>query len=351
LAIGALAWWVILLVVVTIIFPMANFIFLWLLLFALFGVADLFLFEHQKHLTWIGVIILSVAALPGLLLLPPAIYSVVLGLIALVSLTGAGLVLVSLLIGLLVPHLEAMTWSETGFGQWWLSAGSAMLGGVVLVIAIITIKVDTEHPRFVHLIYGLDDQSGEAIWASFLSSDIHHSEFSHEWSEQFFSEKATQGPLPIFYGTDRRQFKFDQAPVVPVPHPDVTVLESTREGDILKLHLLITSAREATQASFYIAPPAEVLSLAINGETLAVANNPPDREEMWTLNFYGPLAAGIELSLEVKSPQAVEMRLVERAAGLPDIPGIASQPDYMIPYSDTDVPGHVTYISSFFTFD
>ncbi len=349
LAIGALLWWAILLLIITFIFPLANFIFLWPLLFALIAVADYFLTDNQKPLNWVGVGILSVAALPGLLLLPPPTYAMALGLLSLVSVTGASLVLLSLLLGLLVPHLAAMSWSDSGPGQWWLATGSALLGSAVVVVAMVTVRVDVKHPRLTHLVYGLDTHTGDAIWAS-----INSSMYSQEWTDQFFSEQATSGPLPQFFGTDQRQLTFDQAALVPLSAPEIEVLENSQEGDVRKLRLSITSFRGATQVSFYIESPAEVLSVAINEVPLRVAENPPDRDEMWDLHYYGPLTTAMELSLEVRSPQAIKMFVVEGASGLPEISGqsVASQPVYLIPPAHLNRwDSHVTLISSLFTFE
>lgn len=204
-------------------------------------------------------------------MVPPAMYSVLMGLLALVSVTGAGLVLLSLLLGLLVPHLWAMIWSDSALGRWWLPIGSALIGTMVVIIAMVSMRLDADHPRLFQLIYGLDTQTGEAFWAS-----IEAPEYSQEWTEQFFSEKATNGPLPQFFGGDRPQFKVDQAPLAPLSLPEIEVLENTREGDIRSIRLSIVSTGGATQVRFYIDPPAEVLSVTINGEPFPVAENPPD---------------------------------------------------------------------------
>ncbi len=353
LAVGALVWWAILLIVTTIMLPMANFVFLWPLFFALIAVGDLFLTDNQKPLTWAGVAILSLAALPGLLLIPPMAYSVAVGLVIVISLTGASMILVSLLLGLLVPHLKAMTWSESGVGQWWLSVGSAVAGAVILLVAIFTTRLDAENPRLVHLNYGLNAHTGEAIWASLQPSEAYLTDLSREWTEQFFSDEATVKAIPDFFGTNSRQFTVDRAPVLPLSPAAVEILEDTRNGDVRSLRLLITSFHGAIQTGFYIKPPPEIISAAINGEPLAVKENAPDRQETWELQYYGPLATGMELSLDVNSPEAVEMLVVERVPGLPDLPGqsVAPQPDYVRPYADTDLPSHVTLISNTHTFE
>lgn len=349
LAIGALLWWVILLIGVTIVFPTANFTFLWPLLFALIGVGDLFLTDDQKLLSWAGVGLLSIAALPGLVLLPPASLALGMGLIALVSVTGVSMAIISLMIGLLVPHLEAMTWSDSGLGQWWLSASSAVLGMIVLLFAIITVRADANHPRLFHLIYGLDADTGETIWAS-----IDSSRFSKEWTGQFFSDQATSGPLPQFFGIDRPVFMINQAPVVPMSAPEIEVLEDTQEGDVRKLRLAAKSTQGATHVKFFIEPPSEVISVAINGEPLRVAENPPDREEPWELRYWGPLTDGMELSLEVRSPQGIEMRIVEVRVGLPEslVQSIAPRPEDVTTftcYCPDD--GDMTFVTRSITFD
>jgi hypothetical protein len=347
LAIGALFWWVILMLVVTVIFPTANFFFVWPLLFGLLGSGYLIL-RGQEPLTWTGVVILAVAALPGLLLIPPATYAIAQGLLQLLSLAGASLALVALLLGLLVPHLVVMTESHSRPGRWWLSAGSALGGMAVLIVAMFALRVDASHPRLVHLVYGLDTHTGEAIWAGLDSY-----EHNQEWRTQFISDQAPSGPLPQFFGSARRRYSFEQAPVLPVSLPEITVLENAQEGDVRSLRLAITSTRGATWASFYVEPPAEVFSLAIDGKPMAVADNPPNRTKMWNLHYFGPLDDGIELALKVKSASAVEMLVVERASGLPGSadPSIAPLPDDLIPFGDMDHPSHVTLVSSSFTFD
>lgn len=349
LAVGALLWWALLLLAITFIFPMANFFFLWPLAFALIGLGYLLFSVERESISWTGVAILSVAALPGLLMVPPATYSVVMGLLALVGVTGAGLTLFSLLLGLLVPHLSAMTRSRSGLGRWWLPIGSALFGAVVIIMSMASIRVDADHPRLFHLIYGLDLETGEAFWAS-----IDSPEYSQEWTGQFFSEEATKGPLPQFFAGARPQFMIDQAPVAPLPLPEIEVLENTRDDDIRRTRLSLTSTGGATQAHFYIEPPAEVLSVAINGEPLTVAEDPADREESWALAYYGPLTTPLELTMEVKSGQAVKMRVVEVGRGLPDFPGelYSPEPDNLIPFSCfCRDDSRMTYISSSLTFD
>jgi hypothetical protein len=352
LATGALLWWAILLLVITFIFPLANFFFLWPLLFSLIGVRHWFLTERQKPLSWADVAILSIAALPGLLIVPPAMYSVSMGLLALVSVTGASLVLLSLLLGLLVPHLALLTRlfrADSERRQWWLPTGSAIIGIVVVIVAMVNIRVDADHPRLFHLIYGFDLESGEAVWASIDSSP-----YSQEWTEQFFSEGATNGPLPQFFGGDRPQFRIDRAPVAPLSLPDIEVLENIQEGDRRRIRLSIASTGGATQAHFYIEPPAEVLTVALNGEPLPGAENRHSVEEMWSLSYFGPLTPAIELSLDVRSNQAVKMRVVEVGRGLPEFPdhSYSPQPDYLVPFSCfCRDDSRMTHISTALTFN
>lgn len=352
LAIGALLWWAILLLGITFIFPKANFFFLWPLVFALIGMRHWFLIDKQKSLSWTGVAILSIAALPGLLIVPATMYSVSMGLLALVSVTGASLVLLSLLLGLLVPHLAILTrmlGSGSKQSQWWLPVGAAVLGIAVVIVAVVTTQVDDNHPRLFQLIYGYDMESGEAVWAS-----VESSEYSQEWTEQFFSDRATNGPLPQFFGGDRPQFKIEQAPVASLSLPELEVLENVQEGDIRRVRLSIASTSGANQARFYIEPPAEVLSVVLNGEPLKLTENPPDREEMWSLSYFGPLTAALELSLEIRSMEAVNMRVVEVGTGLPETPGqsITPLPDYLVPLSCfCRDDSNMTYVSSALTFE
>jgi Zn-dependent M28 family amino/carboxypeptidase len=348
LAVGALAWWIVFLLGITFIFPKANFFFLWPLAFAISGVA-FWIFSEEETLTWTGVAVLSLAALAGLLIVPPTTYSVLMGLVAVVSLTGVGMVLLSFLLGLLVPHFSAMTWSESGLGRWWLSAGLGSLGVLVLIFALATIRVDADHPRLFQLIYALDTETGEAVWASVQSS-----EYNEEWTAQFFSEGATDGPLPQFFGGDRPQFKIDQAPVATLPLPEIDMLENSREGGIRKIRLSIASTGRANQARFYIDPPVEVLSVALNGEQLKLAEDSTRLEEPWTLAYFGPLTTPIELNLEIRAEGTITMRVVEVSLGLPEFPEMSYSPlpDYLVAFSCfCRDDSRMTYISSSLTFE
>ena len=117
--------------------------------------------------------------------------------------------------------------------------------------------------------------------------------------------------------------------------PELEVLEDVREGDVRRVRLSIASTAGATQAHFFIERPAEVVTVALNGESLPGAEKPRNSDEMWSLSYFGPLAPAIELDLAVRSGQAVKMRVVEVARGLPDFPGqsYSPEPDYLAPLS------------------
>jgi len=108
-----------------------------------------------------------------------------------------------------------------------------------------------DHPRLMHLNYGFDANTGEAIWASLDPSETYLLDLSREWTAQFFSEESTLKTLPNFFGSDSTQFMVGQAPVVSLPLPAIVVLEDTQEGGVRKLRLSLTSSRGATYAAFY----------------------------------------------------------------------------------------------------
>lgn len=349
---GALLWWAVMMLGLTFVFPKANFFFLWPMLFALVGLRQWFSMNEGNKLEWSDVAILFVAVLPGLLIVPATMLSVFMGLLAVVSITGTSLVLLSLLLGLLVPHMALMGRlfeSERGWEQRWLPVGSAVLGVVLVLFAIVTTRVDADHPRLFQLIYAYDMESGEAVWAT-----VEGSEYDTEWTAQFFTEGARNGPLPQFFGGERPQFRIEQAPVASLSLPEIAMVEHEQEGNMHRVRLSMASIAGANQARFYIEPPAEVLSLALNGESLTVDENPPDREEMWSLSYVGPLIEALELSMEIRSAQPIVMRIVEVARGVPEIvEQVASPlPDYLVPFScfcrDDSM---MTYVSSLVTIE
>jgi hypothetical protein len=108
------------------------------------------------------------------------------------------------------------------------------------------------------------------------------------------------------------------APLVQLPPPEATVLSDTPNnsgGRALRLRL--NTPRQAPFVSVYVNPKVEISSAQINGKPIRTGNAPGAAEVGWSMFYFAMPAGGAELTLEVKSAQPVEMRLIDFSYGLP----------------------------------
>ncbi len=134
LTIGAWLWWLIFLVLTTIYLPGLSYVFLWPLLFGLIALAGLFLLPEE----WRGLspyLLLLLPAVVGILMVTPLIYGLFIALgINLYPVVG---VFVTLLLGLLLPHIHLMSQSL----RKWLPIGSAIIALGLILFAALTAGV------------------------------------------------------------------------------------------------------------------------------------------------------------------------------------------------------------------
>lgn len=337
LVVGGLLWWLVLTLIVSIMMPGGSYLLMWPLLFALAGLGLIFSLRELKP--WQVFAILALCAIPGLLLFSPMIYQLFLAL----TLSGSSAVVVMtvLLLGLLLPQLNLMTKPN----RWTLPLGALLLGAGIIVAGLLTSPRDANHPMTDNVVYGLNADTGKAVWASV-------DERTDDWTRQFFTAQQEHGAMDEFYPTTRHPFIKSDAPALPLAAPQVQVLEDVRNNDVRRLRLRITSPRQAPLMTVYADAKTEVVSASINGKQIKQdeAAMRPGPKAPWGLSYYALPEEGIELSLDLKSNAPVHLRVNDRSYHLPSIPGmnLQARPEGIIPssfqYSDS------TLVSKSFTF-
>jgi hypothetical protein len=79
----------------------------------------------------------------------------------------------------------------------------------------------------------------------------------------------------------RQQARAREAPAVPLPAPDVRVLEDRTEGDARTLRLRLASARGAPMLLFYVEPGADIRRATLDGDPLLGAAAGDARGPFW----------------------------------------------------------------------
>lgn len=333
LAVGALLWWLILSILVSVFVPGASYLFTLPLLSMLVGHIVIFL-AHEMN-TIMKVMMLALCAIPGVLLFSPTLYLIFVAMT--LNASAVVMVLVVLLLGLLFSFI-ALTLKGR---SWFVPAGAAALGLGFLVFGLMSAGFDQNRPKADNIFYGLNADNGKAVWATMDDQ-------ADEWTAQFFSDKGEQKPLPELFPMTNFIYLQSDAPVAALLAPEVTVLEDSTNNDVRTMRVRISSPRKAEVVSVYFDEGTPVLSAAINGKPLDLKKVAEARK--WGLHYYGLPATGAQLTFALKSSDSLKLRVNDRSYGLPEVPGftIKERPGYIIPsasqFSD------VTLVSKAYSF-
>ena len=338
LTVGALLWWMILMILTCVYLPGASYLFTWPLLFMLAPFC-LILKRRRSQPSLELLIILLLSALPAVALTSPLLYQIF---------TGFGLegiwvvaVLLVLLLGLLVPHLALVARPN----KWALPGAAVLVSVVLLLIGIVRPDFDAAHPKPNSLFYGLDANAGTAIWGSFDNEP-------DEWTARFLSPHPENRPLPVFFTSTTFPYLQTPAPVAPLDAPNVELLDDKSNDGVRTLHLRLTSPRRANVLTLFLDSKVKVQRAMVNGKLIDSDNTPALKffTNNWVLRYYGPPAEGVDLNVEVKTSEPLKVRLLDLTYGLPQLPGAPApdRPDYMIPASMSS--NHSTLVVRSFTF-
>jgi hypothetical protein len=304
LATGALLWWFILMVGASLFVPGASFVFQWPLLFSLIGLGWVMLApENQKKHRWLNPVVLSLCAVPGLVLMSPIVYQIFVGMT--LNWVLLVMVMVVLLFGFLLPQLQLIV---SPFKRA-LPAAAAAAAVVLLVLGVLMNAGGIERPADP-IYYGLNTDTGKAVWASDIT---HHA----DRNSQFFAGSQDKGTIEDFaYARKSKQYTLNPAPVAQLPAPEMSVLEDKSQDGVRTLRLRLTSPRQAGMVCVYVDSNSEILDASVNGVPVSDdtgANGP------WGIQINGFPQQGAELQLKLKASDPLKLRLVDQSIGLPPV--------------------------------
>lgn len=338
LAFGGLFCWLLLLLVVSVLMPGGSYILTWPLLFSLIPLALMFRAGESEGVSTKRFIIMSLCAIPGIILLVPMIYQIFIAL-GLASVAVA-MVLVALLFGLLIPYLPLMTSSR----KWLVPGSAAVLGVLLFAFAAFTASFDRLHPKADNVTYIQNTDLGKAVWASTDGK-------ADEWTTQFFSGGAETGSLMEYIPSNYKGFLKSPAPFIQLPPSDLKVLDDQTANGVRTLRLSLNSAYPAGYMTAPTDANTEVLAATVKGQRFVnEVRRSKTSSNSWALNYYAPPAEGFEITLEVDPAQPLKLRIVNQSYELPEVPGASfkSRPDYIMPAPFTN--SDTTQVSRTYTF-
>jgi hypothetical protein len=330
---SSLVWWILLLILTSALLPGVTYLLSWPMLFCLPGFGYLLLTEGQKPRPVLLIFFFLLAVMPALLSLAPAIYLIFTGL----NLNSIGIIIAMLIAVcvLLIPHFLSLRLGNDRV----FAIVIALVGVVFIGVAAFKSTHDAQHPRLNSLFYGLNADTGKAIWASFDGKP-------DEWTSRVLSANAQRRAAPEFFATGRAGLllQADAAPVT-LPAPNASVLSDSTQNTVRTMRLRLTSPRGAPVLSVYLDSVKNLQGVWVNGKRFEVEGTTglSQRMRSWSLHYYNVLPEGIELTLQLSSEESLKMRVVDQSYGLPDLPEgtLVSRPAGIIPapvvYNDATV--------------
>jgi hypothetical protein len=319
--------WMLLMWAVSLAAPGASYYLTWPLLFALLPLSWVVLIRERDRHRGLELGVLAVAVLPAVFLVPGVAYQMVgllhrmeymLGMAGTVPVLGVWALFIAPLIGLYLLHLNALSGGATRPYRWAVPGVTALVALTLLGWASITSGFDAEHPRPNHIAYELNADTGEARFVS-LDPEL------DSWTSQFFPDDPATADFEIQAGMETTALS---APTTAVPLETAAVdvmTDGTTDG-VRTLTFRITSPRGAPELEAEIIAKGEILSASIDGRALDLTDYAPARDGELRFGYAGIDTDGIELTLAVRSTDAIELAVTEATYGLPQIPGLTVQP-------------------------
>lgn len=324
-ALGAVAWWVLLAVLTGLAAPGLSYLFTWPALAALAALGWSFTRPHDAERPWARALAMALPAVTGGMLVAPALVFLhffagrlegVLG----VPLMAVPMLFAALLIGLLWPAIEWLA----GGARRWLPLGGALVFALGVLLAGVLIRPDARHPVSNTIVYWLDVSAGQAKWITADGSASGQAGLD-SWTQQFFPNGGQATTFkPFLNGLTGRTLPALEAlaPLASLPTSTVEVLADTTSGGQRTLRLKISTPEDVPDSQVRLSASGSIIAVTVNGTPLDLAGQSTDTVQ---LNLTGRHKGGTSLELVIPTgPLSVVVQ--DHHLGLPNIPGLTIEP-------------------------
>ncbi len=308
LAFGAMACWLLFLIVASVGLPGTSFLFLWPLAPLLLAFGILFWRRIRNSSSPLYWWLLLAGVAPGILMFAPLIKAIFVGLTP--QLAGVATAFLVMLLGLLAPLIDVLT------RRLLLPLPALATGILFLAVGSLTSGFDTAHPRPNNLFYAVDGATGKAFW---LSQD----KALDAWTRTFFPGNPERRRIPELFGGESRDYWAAIAPEFALTAPSIEVLEDSPSFTVRKLTIQVKSLRHAPKLSLSVEGTG-VISSKVQGHFFSLAV-----QDEWNLKAFGIPEEGLTVELTVQAGTAFKIRVIDFSYGLP-LAGWPPRPANMI---------------------
>lgn len=311
LAMGAMFCWLILMAISSFFLPGASYLFAWPLFFSLLPLGLLFVSTRVRLDSPTFFALVCLCSIPALVLIVPTVYSLYMG-IGLQQ-PGVLMILLTLLTGLLIPPLSFLT---RRIGPLTMRKGWAFIGVPGLLAAVFlavgTMNNGVASPKSESLFYGLNADTGEAIWATTQNPG--------RWTRPFFSSGGNKRRLGEFFPFAGEEINSPAPPIALTP-PNIARVEDSESNGVRTLRLRITSPREAHLIEVFasVSDGAKVVAASVNGKEVA------STAEGVLMRYFSLPREGIEFMLKMNSSQPLRLQIADYTYGIAQSTGIPIQ--------------------------
>jgi hypothetical protein len=326
---GALSFIWLLALVTSVLFPGFSYLFTWPMFFSALSLGWVLWRNPSRNEETQLDIILTLGALPALMIIAPSIY--VMYHFALAPMIGVLAFLVSLLLGTLIPQIDMLTRTH----KWRLPLVSMGVYLLFLFIGSLTASFSPENPRPNAVAYLLDADSGGATWFSGgTQQDV--------WTQQFLSRESEHGAVgDLFPIPQRSGFPIMKtvAPKIHLEVPEVEILTDQISGNVRTLQLHLRSPRSAEVFMLDVEPYAAVRGATIAGKRIESRES---QRSLWSLTYYAIPERGFDITLKLDPTQDIRLQISDQTWDLiPEVLKILeneyqSRPADMMPMPNFD---------------
>ena len=329
LAVGTLAWWVLLAPLTAANLTGFSYLFAWPLLAASLVLGWLLLWPAAARRPWPRALALAAAAVVILVLTVPAIYFLAVYWGRIEALAGVPFAALPvpfavLTVGALLPQIDFLA----PVRRWVAPAAALVVCAVLLLLAFFVPGYSPAQPKLNTVAYLLNADTGQARWVTVNDSRNGRGTRAQldEWTGQFFPAGATETQLDPWRGfMPPEQFPALEgpAPAVELPYSTVTVAEDsvTPAGRLLRLALVPPPDVHDSILWLEAAGPLQLRELA---GTAMQAPAPADGK--LRVDLAGRPDGPVTLGVLAPAGEPVHLRLEDRLLGLPALPGVEIRP-------------------------
>ncbi len=302
---AGLVLWLVVTAAVSVVAPGASYLFMVPLLFQILAVGALFLragASDEQEDAPMGVLPLALLVLAAVV--TALVWAPTLSLIA-VGLQAPGVlvlvVLSALLLAFLAPQVEVLS----GTRPRWAVPVLLVVAGLAVIVAVRSASAfGPENPRPTNLIYVLDADRGEAVWASLKPKP-------DEWTGKVLPETPEMRALPEFLGRDGK-LATGPAPVLPLAEPSLQLLGS----DAGVTHLRVVPPAGAARVRILLSPRSAVEGVSIAGREAELAGADAS-DAPYVLTYFAPPTEGVDLDVTTADPKALQVAVAGQWWGVP----------------------------------